>query len=131
MKHKRIGAEALPKIRPEYRMKRWRSQRVRRGFADCDLWNVDSYLLSVIPGMLRLFADGACGYPEQFWSFEKGRYVANDSYEVWATELKRVADAFDYYASTYDQFKRTPAEDEAMRMKLFVWLGHNIMTIWD
>lgn len=38
-------------------------QRAKRGWADCDTWNMDQWFLEVIPDMLRYFKDNHMGCP--------------------------------------------------------------------
>ena len=45
-------------------------QRATRGWADCDVWNIDSWFQGVVPDMLRRLADTKHGTPSLF--FPKG-----------------------------------------------------------
>lgn len=131
MKQKRIGAEALPKIRPEYMMKKWRSQRLRRGFSDYDVWNMDYYLLCIIPGMLRVLAKNSIGYAGYFWSYDRREMTENDSFEAYKAELLRVADEFDRYRSLHYDEPERQEDGKQVRLRLFEWVGHNLPTLWD
>ena len=131
MKQKRIGAEALPKIRPKYTMKKWRSQRLRRGFSDYDVLNVDYYLLCVIPGMLRVLAENSMGYTGYFWSYDRREMTENDSFEAYKAELLRVADEFDRYRSLHYYEPERQEDGEQARLRLFEWLGYNLPMLWD
>ena len=57
---------------------KWAWQRIFRGYADCDTWNFDDYLLEIIVGGLRHLADYTHSYPESFGSCE--------NWEAWLRE---------------------------------------------
>lgn len=42
---------------------KWFYQRGKRGYADCDVWAIDSYLSRIIPPMLKQFKSVTNGYP--------------------------------------------------------------------
>lgn len=42
---------------------RWSWQRIKRGYADCDWWNMDSYLQRLIPEMLQELRTNRHGSP--------------------------------------------------------------------
>lgn len=42
---------------------KWSKQRITRGYADCDCWNVDDYLRILIPSMLENLRENRCGAP--------------------------------------------------------------------
>jgi hypothetical protein len=43
-----------------------RHQRATRGWADCDVWSMDSWFMNVVPDMLRRLRDTPHGYPSEF-----------------------------------------------------------------
>lgn len=65
---------------------KWAKQRIKRGWADCDTWNFDYYLLSVIQGGLAHLADNHFGWPSEFKGFPTD--------EDWTAYLKDMADLF-------------------------------------
>ena len=73
------------------RVIKYSHQRARRGWADCDVWSMDSWFCAVVPGMLRQLADnhhGApiCMFPED--KLEASGLVADDKYhENWGKVL--------------------------------------------
>lgn len=131
MKQKRIGAPPLPDCDDHYDRKTWRSQRVRRGFADYDAWNADDYLLHVIPGMIRYLAEHGHGYHERYWSFDEEKQIENDSYEAYKAELLKVADALDRLSDTVYTDEMPDEERHALQLRCFTWLGHNLGMLWD
>lgn len=52
--------------------KKWKRQRVTRGFADVDTWNLDLHLLTLLPEMIDHLAKNSHGWPqsEQFPEFK-------------------------------------------------------------
>jgi hypothetical protein len=48
-------------LRPKFFKYAW--QRITRGYADCDCWEIKSYLSEIIPGMLQHLRDNHMGSP--------------------------------------------------------------------
>ena len=44
--------------------KKWMRQRVTRGFADIDIWNLDYHLLTLLPAMIDQLAKTTHGWPQ-------------------------------------------------------------------
>jgi hypothetical protein len=78
-----FGWNGLVKVRmrPRYIVNQvvWYHQRARRGWADCDTWNLDGYVLHVIAPMLAHLAEHGYAYP--------GR-VPFDTPEKWDEHLR-------------------------------------------
>ena len=51
------------KVRLFPREVQWFIQRGKRGYADCDCWGIDSYLVDIIPKMLEQLRDSRWGVP--------------------------------------------------------------------
>jgi len=85
-----------------FRQFKWAYQRATRGFADCDVWNMDNWLLDVIPGALKQLADNHYGWPgtEQF-----------PEPEDWTQYLKDMAQKF-YSAKEDNDFYPMPEHDK-------------------
>ena len=59
---------------------KWARQRVVRGYADCDMWNLDSWFAAVLPDMLNQFAEDAHGWPDgTFETFEDWQQWLRDT----------------------------------------------------
>ena len=67
---------------------KWGWQRVTRGFADCDTWNLDMHLLNHMSDTIRYLADHSHGWPQskEFPEFEDWqkylREMANHFYRA-------------------------------------------------
>jgi len=59
---------------------KWFYQRGQRGWADCDVWSVDYYLVRILPSMLRRLAVTSHGHPPEIGS------------DKWTKLLKELAD---------------------------------------
>lgn len=46
-----------------FRSLKWAYQRATRGYADCDVWDIDLWFLSIIPSMLRDLESYGNSYP--------------------------------------------------------------------
>lgn len=119
-------------------------QRAFRGWADCDCWGIASYLVEIMPPMLKRFKADMHGYPG--WG-------QASTPEKWDAVLDKIIEGFeagrrvnddDYYMSTNaDILTRKPAREEVLSwvklskvdqkifnddMKLFIkWFFH----LWD
>lgn len=66
----------------------WFYQRGKRGYADCDVWNLDQYVAGVLAAGMRDLATAKVGWP----SFVYG------TPEEYFAELKSLADWMEWYA---------------------------------
>lgn len=68
----------------KYRAIKWFIQRGRRGYADCDLWSLDWYLLSWLPKAIRELKTISYGHP-----------IGIKSHKEWKKILTRMADGLE------------------------------------
>lgn len=115
-------------------IKKYTSQRMRRGFADCDTWNLDTFLIKIIIRGLRHLADTTHGWPQ-----------SNEfpTYESWIDYLLSLADKFElaekYIYDTDDYSLEHPVEEWAAREKqgtvilgeAFNELSRHFTALWD
>ena len=125
-----------------YKVK-WFIQRGSRGWADCDWWNMDSYLVSIIIPMLKRFRADIHGYPcgltEKKWDsllgemiegFEAAKRVIDDEYykEVSGDSVEAIKNA------SKDEIKQWGAMNMADQ-KLFAKKGRifikHFFGLWD
>lgn len=61
-------------------IKRWIRQRSIRGFSDVDVWNLDGFLLKLIPDAIKRLAEISHGWPqsEKFPTFESWEKFLKD-----------------------------------------------------
>ena len=119
-------------------------QRAFRGWADCDSWSIASYLVEILPPMLKRFKENNHGYP--------GWGQASTS-EKWDTIIDNIIKGFEagkrieedeyFQATNADILTREPTREEVLswikaskvdqkifndNMKLFAkWFFH----LWD
>lgn len=62
---------------------KWARQRVVRGYADCDVWNLDNWFSDVVSGALTHLAEHHCGWPDHLFKTP----------EEWTAWLKKAAAA--------------------------------------
>lgn len=56
-------SHTLAKIKHFSRCIKWSKQRIFRGYADCDVWNMFSYVEELMPAMLQYLKDNRMGSP--------------------------------------------------------------------
>jgi len=85
-------------FRYHFRRVKWFYQRGRRGWADCDWWGVDDYLVGIILPMLKQLKEYEHGYPgygkastpekwdklldEMIEGFEAAKRITDDNYNL-------------------------------------------------
>ena len=83
-----IRLNSLGSFRYLYLPFKWGWQRVTRGFADCDTWNLDMHLLNYMSDTIHYLADNLNGWPQskEFPEFEDWqkylREMANHFYRA-------------------------------------------------
>lgn len=85
-----------------FRQFKWAWQRATRGFADCDVWNLDSSILNYLSGTLKHLSEIAAGWPgnEQF-----------PKYSDWTGFLKEMSEKF-AAANESNEYYPTPITDK-------------------
>ena len=85
-----------------FRHFKWAWQRATRGFADCDVWDMYSWIFELFHDSLTFLADNHFGYPgtEEFRTDES-----------WTEYLKSIAQKF-YQADEMNEFYSTPIYDK-------------------
>lgn len=101
---------------PRYYAKRvkWFIQRGRRGWADCDTWDLDHYLAVVMAGSLEYLSDFSLGYPPEY------------TWETWQKELRKVAKGFRDYHDPW-KFGDTPESTDHSLQRL----PHIYYSLWS
>ena len=130
---------------------KWSCQRIVRGYAECDVWNMDGYLQSLIPDMLQDLRDNRNGSPSYLgenYTNEEGILVNDICHDEWDKILdnmiflwresneetcKRINPYYDEYDKAFEEFTekygilgdklRTEAELENDK-KFMVRTGH-------
>jgi hypothetical protein len=85
-----------------FRSFKYAYQRIVRGYANCDTFDLDNYYLDIFYNTLTHLADNHCAYPgdNEF-----------DTDEKWTAYLKEMADCF-YRANEANNFYDTPETDK-------------------
>ena len=90
---------------------KYKIQRARRGWADCDTWSLDNYLSTWLPAAIRHLKEHSHGYPANMFedgdSTEENSYCANDdayarAEEKWDSILQTIIDGFVAYNRVSD-----------------------------
>ena len=119
--------------------------RGRHGWADMDWFNLDSYLLHILPDMLEELANKSYGYSETFINAD-GNKVGNMTPEDWKNYLLEIAQHFrnadkeqtpienNILDDRHEWFKKE-CEISEWRLKeaqkALKMLGDNFFQLWD
>lgn len=108
----------------KYREVKWFIQRGRRGYADCDVWDLDSYLSEWLPQALRRIRKITNGYPD---------YGEAKTSKDWKQILKDMAEGFEAAHKIKDiclsgkRYEKTRAKFKK-GMRLF---SRYFLSLWD
>lgn len=109
-------------------------QRITRGYADCDVYNLDWFLEQVLKGALIKLANTTHSYPDAY-----------ENLESWQEDLKRISklvglsNVDDRLSECYDEdmclnkekYMSLIEECVNYRNEIFDWLKLNINHLWD
>lgn len=74
--------------------KKWKSQRLKRGFCDFDLWNFDNFLLHILCDGLTEFIAHNDAYPDEFNNLEAYHIFIQEQIIDQLKEADRLTDSF-------------------------------------
>ena len=80
-------------IRHFFNCLKWSGQRINRGYADCDVWDMYSYLQTIIPDMLQNLKDNRMGSPGHLgenYTNEDGLLLNDTCHTEWNRILDRM-----------------------------------------
>lgn len=98
-------------------LKRWKQERVTKGFCQYDLWDLDMYLIGVIITSLREFAANTSSYPADY-----------EDIDVWREDLRWLADEFE---TAWQMIQENQTEGWTRLRTAFVSLWYNFGNLWD
>lgn len=119
--------------------------RGRYGWADLDWFNLDDYLMNIIPDMLEELAERGCGYSESFID-ANGDRVDNRTPEDWKNYLLEIAQHFRNADENQTPIENSISDDKDAWFKqereILEWrlseaqkglkmLGDNFFSLWD
>ena len=85
-------SKILAKIKHFFKCVKWSKQRITRGYCDCDVWGMFSFLQTLIPDMLQTLRDTRTGSPEYLgenYTNENGILV-NDLLKIFRNGLNEL-----------------------------------------
>ena len=123
-------------------------QRIRRGYCDGDLWEIDSWFLTMMPDMLRQFDKIRMGYPKQIRNeyIEENRknigfdeFLCNHSDEIdeacnkrWSEILNKMAYNFERMSDLeFRWLKKYDNEREKLKTETFQMFSKWLYCLWD
>lgn len=107
-------SKTIAKIKYFRKCVRWSWQRIVRGYADCDKWNMYRYLQNLIPDMLQDLRDerhGSPGYLGKNYANEDGILVNDTCHEEWDKILDHMIFLW-RESNEYTCTRKNPYEEE-------------------
>lgn len=119
------------KIGSFFRKIKWFIQRGKRGYADCDLWNLDTYLEGVMSKGLRGLAKMTSGYPNSYETFDSWQKQLNDIADL--VEKFNPDNCLDWDSNFIkdSDWKKAEEESAIAREAAFDWFKNNWNSLWD
>ena len=137
-------------IREFFRMFKWAKQRIVRGYADRDWWDMDVWFLAVIPSMLRDFAKKGNSYPYEFETLKQwADYLnsiadklesttveaSNSRNKYWASYHNNILDEHEFDEKVrilyWNNYKEIQKENEENRKEAFDMMCKHFEDLWD
>jgi hypothetical protein len=81
-----VNFSCFDKSTNKERTKKYKKQRIERGFDDSELWNLDSTIAQFITPRLKAFKEYTQSYPGGMESFEKWKEILDqmvEGFELW------------------------------------------------
>lgn len=110
---------------------KFKKQRSVKGFCDGDVWDMNSYLLTLIPAMLDHLAENTHGYPTKI--IENGVARKMDE-KTWPTFLHELSNRFKHIEDRVNADIASDQEYEQLLLDTkdaFSLLAENFYTLWD
>lgn len=107
---------------------RWFIQRGKRGWADCDWWNMDAYLVEIILPMLKHLKENEIGYPGYGKASTPKKWGALLDEMIEGFEIAKKITDDNYDPRTYIVDLKTDKKLFEKKAKIFItWFFH----LWD
>lgn len=116
------------------RKKKWKRQRISRGFSDYDWWNLDYFYLNLLVSSLRHYAKNTMGYSD----------ALVPTYEGYRARILRLADMFEELANweenhnppedlnnIVDWYKENSKQLYSKTKEAFAELAEVFWSLWD
>lgn len=110
------------RCRDKSKVKKWKRQRAHRGWADCDVWGIDEFLMNILPEMMEKLAEDGCSYPVRMNSLEEWQAWLRQTAAMWR-EMKRIFDEF-CIDTDQEEFKK-------LKKECFERLESYFFDLWD
>ena len=111
---------------------KWKYQEIVRGYSDCDLWNLNDYIIRKVRLPLKAFVR----YQEEHGMSTPNDFATDPA--AWLVVLSKMEYSFDEAYNdrflSLEQLKRTPEEMEEYNKKVqegFELFGKYCMNLWD
>lgn len=110
-----------------FRQFKFAFQRATRGFSDKDTWDIDYYLLTLIPMLLNRFLELNIGYPDRCETFENWQEIIKNI----ITKMNQVKENLDTGTSLIENKEPLKQEEiEKLTKEAFDLLASNLYDLW-
>jgi len=103
-------------------------ERAKKGYSRYDLWDMDSWFLSIVPKMLREFAKNTHTWPGE------GKYEEIKTFEDWQNEINNIAKLFEEAAEDpldCDDWQAKNKEIDEKKDKALDLIKKYFWDLWD
>ena len=137
MKNNNLGINTRYRLCDRNRKQKMKKQRANLGFCSGDLWDMDSYLLELLPAMLREFAATTHTYPVELLNLPEGQTpTCDDYYNAYIAKINSIADQFEAVLSRMEETnvvmdEKYTKKTQTMLNKAFKELASIFFALWD
>lgn len=120
-------ANWLKNIKQYFKNFKYMRQRIKRGWADCDAWGMNDFILIEMKEMLEYLAKYSHGFPLKYAS-----YSDEEGARLWMQELIALAERVNNINGYNDDFTLETIKDyDDYRSKTFAMLSDVWDDLWD
>lgn len=133
-----LNVSSRYRLSPRDRKQHMKKQRTTKGYCDGDLWDMDTYLLDLLPSMLKELADRCTSYPADLalLGLEEGvPHTDEEMSAAYRTKLHGIADQFTAIRTAMDEAHccnvKNAKKLKTAANKVFKEFASVFFTLWD
>ena len=118
-------------------LRRNKRQRIRQGFCDADVWNMDRWFLAVVPAMLRVLSNDIAFPDQEFGSLEEWQDWLVSLAEAFESCTREAIEDQNQYADDpkdtryFDRQLELETQAEKRVQDAMTEMGKHFMSLWS